>query len=428
MSSDTDTVDVRRFVADPVATIRRFVRSDELLHHGSVMALATAASGALNYAYQVFMGRALGPEQYGVFGALFALFYLVNVLGRGIRFSASRFTAELADDDAALSAFTKGFLLQATGFSVAVFFALAILAPLLSGFLDVSNALFILAIAGTAPFGLALTANFGTFQGLQWFPSLGGYKVLLAGTKLVFGVGLVVLGYGVFGAFAGLVLSSIVVFAATTYHLRSRLRSTGWAPEFDYSRAYRYTAPAVLAGFCMTVPTTVDVILAKHFFGAHTAGLYVSASVLGKILVFLPMGISTALFPKVSEGGATGGVATDLLVRALLYTAAIAGAGAAVYWFAPSFVLTTFYGPAYVEAASILGWYGAAIVAFALACVVLNFELARDNDRFVYGFTVLSFVEIALMVAFHASPLQFVQVLLVGNTALFALGLYEVYS
>ncbi|SDM95492.1 Membrane protein involved in the export of O-antigen and teichoic acid [Halogranum gelatinilyticum] len=431
MSSDTDRFDVRQFAADPVGVVRRHVLGDDLLHHGSVMAVATAASGALNYAYQVFMGRALGPEQYGVFGALFALFYIVNVLGRGIRFSATRFTAELADDGPALAAFTRGFIRQSTLFSCGVFVALVALAPQLSGFLDVSPTLFVLAIAGTAPFGLALTANFGTLQGLQWFVPLGGYKVLLAAVKLAFGVGLVVLGYGVHGAFGALVLSSVVVFGATTLHLRRRLGTPDRSPSFDYRRAYRYTGPAVLAGFCMTVPTTVDVILARHFFSAQLAGLYVSASVLGKILVFLPMGISTALFPKVStdETDETTTMApTGLLTRALVYTAGIAGAGAAVYWAAPRFVLTTFYGAAYADAAPILQWYGVAVLAFALASVVLNFELARDRNRFVYVFTAFSVVEIALMWALHSSPLQFVQVLLLGNIALFVLGLFEVHS
>lgn len=456
MSSDTDRLSVRRLASDPVTVVRRHVVGDDLLHHGSVMAVATAASGALNYAYQVFMGRALGPEQYGVFGALFALFYLVNVLGRGIRFSATRFTAELADDGPALAAFTRGFLRQSTLFSCGVFVALVALTPLLSDFLDVSGTLFVVAIAGAAPFGLALTANFGTLQGLQWFTPLGSYKVLLAAVKLAFGVALVVLGYGVYGAFGALVLSSVVVFGATTLHLRRRLgeAESSTFESFDYRRAYRYTVPAVLTGFCLTVPTTVDVILAKHFFPARLAGLYVAASVLGKILVFLPMGISTALFPKVSTGeteesdgdgvtdvdatGTSDGLdadtptletaATGLLTRALVYTAGIAGVGAAVYWLAPTFVLTTFYGAAYADAAPLLTWYGAAILAFALASVVLNFELARDRNRFVYVFTALSLVEIALMWVLHGSPLQFVQVLLLGNTALFVLGLFEVYS
>ncbi|WP_336360891.1 hypothetical protein [Haladaptatus sp. ZSTT2] len=417
----------RQFATEPVATLRQYVLSDDLLHHGSVMAVATAASGALNYAYQVFMGRALGPEQYGVFGALFALFYLVNVLGRGIRFSATRFSAELSEDTAALSAFHRGFLRKSLVFSCVVFVVLALSTPLLGDFLGVSTPLLLIAIAGTAPFGLALTANFGTFQGLQWFPTLGGYKVLLAGVKLAFGVGLVTLGYGVSGAFGALVISSVLLFGLSTAHVFRNLGNERTSFEFEYSRAYTYTLPAVLAGFCLTVPTTVDVILVKHFFPSHTAGLYAAASVLGKILIFLPMGISTALFPKVS-GHRTTDERRSLLTRALFYTAVIAGAGAALFALFPHFVLTAFYGMPYADAAAVLPWYGIAVFAFALSSVTLNFQLALDQNRFVYLFTAGSFLEIALMWAFHGSLLQFVQILFVVNVGLFALGLFEVYS
>ncbi|WP_416840247.1 oligosaccharide flippase family protein [Haloferax sp. DFSO52] len=428
MSQDTDTLSVRQFAADPVAVVRRYVLGDDLLQHGSVIAVATVVSGALNYAFQVFMGRALGPEQYGVFGALFALFYIVNIFGRGIRFSASRFTAELVDDGPALSAFHREFLRQSTLFSIGIFVILLAAAPLLSDFLDVSPTLLSLAIAGTAPFGLALTVNFGTLQGIQWFTPLGGYKILLAGVKLVAGVVLVVLGYGVFGAFTALVLASVVVYGATTLHLRHRLNTSSPSPTFDYERAYRYTLPAILTGFCVTVPTTVDVILAKHFFSSQLAGLYVSASVLGKILIFLPMGISTALFPKVSTRNGDETAPTALLWRAMLYTATIAGLGAVTYWSFPEFVLTTFYGAAYSEAVPLLRWYGVSILAFALASVFLNFELARSRKRFVYVFSLVSVAEIALMWFFHATPVQFLHILLLGNTTLFALGILEVKS
>jgi O-antigen/teichoic acid export membrane protein len=428
MSQDTDSFSVRQFASNPIALVRRYVLGDDLLQHGSVIAIATVVSGALNYAFQVFMGRALGPEQYGVFGALFALFYIVNIFGRGIRFSATRFTAELDGDSRILAAFHREFLRQSTLFSIGIFVILVAAAPLVSDFLEVPTTLLVVAIAGTAPFGLALTVNFGTFQGIQWFTSLGGYKVLLAGVKLAGGVALVLLGYGVFGAFAALVLASVVVYVTTTVHLYRQLQDPASSSTFDYSRAYRYTLPAILTGFCITVPTTVDVILAKHFFASRLAGLYVSASVLGKILIFLPMGISTALFPKVSTQHADEGASRGLLWRALLYTAAIAGLGALTYWVVPEFVITTFYGAAYADAVPLLRWYGVSILAFALASVVLNFELARSRNRFVYIFTAVSLAEIALMWSFHGSPVQFLYILLLGNATLFALGMIEIQS
>lgn len=49
--------------------------NDELTTNSAVMSISAVIAGAFSYLYQVYMGRALGPEDFGVFGALFAIFY-----------------------------------------------------------------------------------------------------------------------------------------------------------------------------------------------------------------------------------------------------------------------------------------------------------------------------------------------------------------
>jgi O-antigen/teichoic acid export membrane protein len=411
-----------------LTTIWRSLSRDDLLQHGSVMAVAAVASGALNYAYQVFMGRVLGPEQYAVFGALFALFYLVNVLGRGIKLSGARFAAELDDRDATVAAFQRGLLSRSVLFSAGIALVLALASPLVAGFLDVGSPWTVVVVAAVLPFGLPLTGNFGSLQGLQWFARLGTAKVVLAGLKLVLGVALVLLGYGVYGAFGAMVVSSLLVLVLTTVYLRWRLPDPAGSRSFDYTRAYRFGIPAVLVGFCLTVPGNVDVILVKHFFTSHEAGLYTAASVLGKVLVFLPLGISTALFPKVSREGTVDDPARldALFDRAMLYSAAIGGAGALLYWVAPRFVVSVFFGAAYADAAPLVRWYGLAVCAFVLALVALYYQLARGRTRFVYVFTAVSVGEMLLVWLHHPTTLRVVQLVLLVNLGLLVFGILAV--
>lgn len=414
---------------NPLTIVRRLLETDDLLHHGSVVAAATIVSGGVNYAYQVFMGRALGPEQFGVFGALFALFYLVNVLGWGIRFSASRFTTELDGREIGLRTFHRGFLARSMLLAVGLAAVLVAASPVIAGFLGLDSRWPVVVVAATVPFGLTLRANYGTFQGVQWFVPLGAYRVVQALAKFGLGVALVLLGYGIYGAFGAIVVGMIVALALTTGHLNDRLdeqRSTG--PAIDYRRVYQFAPPAVLAGFCLTVPANVDVIVVKHFFSSQQAGLYTAASVLGKVLIFVPMGISTALFPKVTHD-ATGRapVRMDALFdRAFLYSAAIAGSGVLVYALAPALVLDLFFGGAYAAAAPLLRWYGLAVLFFVLAVVVLEFELARDRMRFVYVFAAMSAIEVGLMWLVNGSMFRVVQVILVVNAIVLVYGVMEV--
>ena len=425
MSADSVATTLRDGAKAPLALLRRVVTTDELLHHGGVMALATVAAGGFNYLFQLFMGNALGPHQYGVFGALFSLFYLVHVVGRGVRLSATRFTAELEDDPKTLASFHRGWLARAFLFGCALFVALSLASPRIAAFLDLDSAIPVVVVAATMPFNLALPANFGHYQGHESFFRLGSYKVTQAVVKVGLAVALVTLGFGVFGAFGAIGAAALLVLVLSTVHARRSLGvSAAESTGFDYARAYRYVLPAVLVGFCLTVPANVDVILAKHFFTGRQAGFYTAVSVLGKILVFLPLGISTALFPKASDGDDER--VGRLFDRAMLYTGALAGVGALGYWLLPELVLSTFFGASYAAAAPLLRWYAGAVFAFALAVVVLEFQLARDRMRYVYLFGALSCVEIALLWTFHGSMVTFAKVLLGVNAALALVGIAEV--
>ncbi|MFC7097679.1 lipopolysaccharide biosynthesis protein [Halobaculum marinum] len=414
--------------------LRRFARAvravgtDDLVHHGGVMAAATVVAGGFNYGYQVFVGRYLGAEAYGAFGALFALFYLLHVVGRGVRFSASRFAAELDGPDER-AAFYRGFLLRSVALGVGGTVLLVAASPAIAGFLGLDSAAPVTVVAAAIGVELVLTANQGTLQGLQRFGALGVFKVAQAAVKLALGVALVLAGFRLYGAFAAVVLGSAVVLVASTAYLLRELGTASAAQTaFRYRRAYRYVVPAAIAGFCLTVPANADVVVVKHFFPAVDAGHYAAASVLGKVLLFLPMGISTALFPKVTadHAAARSERLHALFDRALGYAALVAAAGAVGFWLVAEELLLLAYGPEFVAAAPLVRWYGLAISAVVLAVVVLNFELARDRTGYVYLFALGSVAELALIWTVHDTLIQVAQLVLVANAALFLAGLATV--
>lgn len=428
MSTDFEPGEVsRRLLAatiDGLSRTRQLVRSDDLLRHGAILSVATVLGGGLNYGYQILVGRALGPAEYGAFGAVFALVYLLNVVGQGVRFAASRFAAERLGRERQLAAFHGGLLRRAGLFGLLAFAALVGLSSAIAEFLAVEQSA-VVVVAANGLFALALAANQGTLQGLQAFGALATVRVGVAGLKLLVGAALLALGFGILGALGAVAVASALALAATTNYFRTRLTGDGDS-AFDYRRTYRYAPSAILAGFCLAVPGTVDIIVVKHFFESAVAGRYAAAAVFGKILLFLPMGITTALFPKVTDGATDRRRLDALLYRALGYAALLAGGGAVAFWLIPEFLVTLFYGSAYREAAPLLGWYGLAAVAYSLAIVVLHFQLALDRTRFVYAMTAGSIVEIALMWRFHSSTVQVIQVILLTNVALFAFGLVVV--
>jgi O-antigen/teichoic acid export membrane protein len=230
----------------------------------------------------------------------------------------------------------------------------------------------------------------------------------------------VVIGFGVNGALGAVVIGSAVALIASFIPLRPFLSKVdSKKSDFKFSELYRYSLPTMIAMLCFAVPANVDVIIAKHFFAAHTAGLYTAASVLGKIILFIPGAIVIAMFPKVSKMYAEKKDTSHLLNLSLLYTGLVSGVMAVGYWFFPTLVVKIPYGPAYVEVAPVVQLYGVAMLFFSLTVVLMRYNLAIHDLKYVYLFAFFTFLEIGLLTVFHASMMEMARILLAVNVALF---------
>lgn len=404
--------------APVLARARTLVLGDELARDGSILVLASLLGGGVNYLYQVLVGRLLGPEQYGVFGSLFALSYLLLILSWGVAFVSTKYVSELVGAERA--GFMRGTFLRVGVLTGALFLGLAAASPLVAGFLRLADPLLVVLVGLTVLVGPLNAVNRGALRGLERFVTLGSVQVGTAAVKLLVGVGLVLVGFGVFGAIAGIVVATLLSLTAVGVLLRRWYLSGGSYGGFD--GVYRFALPSLLVAFCFTVPTNADVVIVKHLFSAHQAGLYTSVSVFGKVLVFLPVGIAGAMFPKAAKRETEGEATMGLLRRALLYTGLLAGGAAAVLVVLPDLFLGLLYGGAYVGAAGLLRWYAPAMAAFSLCVVMLQYSLAVDDLRFVRAFAVMTVVEIGLLYLVGASPWHLVAVLLLVNGAAAAVG------
>ena len=276
----------------------------------------------------------------------------------------------------------------------------------------------------------ARSTNIKTFDGQRVIipnADLFSSSVINFSSKLLFGVLLVSIGFGVNGALGAIIIASAIALIISFIPLKSFLSSNYKAnPGFDFSELYRYSLPTMLAMFCLAVPANVDVILAKHFFTAHNAGLYTAASVLGKIVLFLPGAISTVMFPKVSKINANGGDTRKLLNKSLFYTAILSGLLAIGYWFFPSIVIGIPFGHIYLEAIPLIKFYGIGMLFFSLTIVLMRYSLAVHDLKYVYGFAFFTILEIILLAIFHKTMMEMIMILLIINILLFIFSYYYV--
>ncbi len=393
----------------------KFFFKDELARHSLVMFTATIFAGIFNYLYQVYMGRVMGPEEYGVFGALFAIFYMIGVISQTLGTSATNFVSEFIGQGKQIGFFLYGSLkrMALLGLAVSVIFIAS--SGWLTSLLKLPERGPVLVLVPILFLTCVSPISSGALRGVKSFFALGFVNISSAFFKLAIGILLVILGFGVSGALMGVVAGMLVALVISFIYLKPYFRPNNpHEPDFSYTSFYSYSLPVMVAMFAFTVPANLDVVLAKYFFSATDAGLYTSASVLGKIIFFVPTGILAVMFPLIAEKHARGEETTSILRRSLLYTALLSGSVALGYLLFPQLVINVF-GSGYAAALPLVAPYGFAMFFFSLTVIVMQYHLAVKNMWYVALFAGATFVEILLFVIFNSSIQQMVEVLLIAN-------------
>jgi O-antigen/teichoic acid export membrane protein len=160
----------------------------------------------------------------------------------------------------------------------------------------------------------------------------------------------------------------------------------------------------VLTVNCYTVMINVDIFLARQYLDPVNAGLYSTASVLGKVIWFLPSSINLVLFPKITHAFAKKANTVKIMRRSVLWAFALTVGVALVYLVAPSLILEILYGNAYSGAASALSILGMAMAFFGLTNLFMNYGLATNSKIFSLTIFIFTVLEVVLIVTYHDSP------------------------
>jgi len=375
----------------------------DLAKHSAIMLISTMAANFFNYLYQLLMGRLLSKEDYGVLYGLLSLIYIVSVGGAAVQTSVTRYTSKLkAHKEYGKIRYLWDFSTSRTLLLGIVFFiVLSLLSPLVSQFLNLDNVWYVVLLALFLLFSFILPANMGFLMGLQKFIDFGSANALVSLLKLLLGVLLVLMGFGIYGGLLSLSLASLVVLIITFLVLQNALKKK---PEtFNLKSIYSYSGLALLAMFSFTTMTYLDVILAKHYLTPDAAGEYSALAVLGKIILFAPAGIALAMFPKTSENFEKRKAHSSILEKALLYTIAIGGFAALLFFLFPNELVWIMFGDKYPAIVPYMFRYGLAMLLFSLANLLMSYNLSIHKTSVAYLISLALVVQIILLASVHSS-------------------------
>ena len=384
--------------------------------------IATTIGYAFGYLYLVLMGRALGPEVFGILGSLVGIFYIAGLIGQALREATASSLAAIkakAGEAAAVGTFLKlGTKLGLLCPLPALVFIPA--SQQIASFFHLDSVTPVLVLGFSFSACLILEVISGFLQGLQQFRMLGIITYLVPqGSKLLFGIALVWAGWGLPGAIAALLASTAIAIMTGLVLIRRQLAGGVHRQAQHNPRLGPILIPTLILAIFMAMPTSVDVMLVTHFFGATDAGLYNSAATLGKVVIFLPMAVSFVLLPKVTENHTLGLGSRRILLQSLLYAFVLSGGVVLLYWLIPDTIIKLFFGPDYVEAGNLVGWYGMAMLLFSLNFVLIHYSLAIRSIGLMLLADFITLAEVVAIALVHQSLPQVIWILLLGNLLIF---------
>ena len=417
-------------VADPGPLAAKTTPGMSGLRAGAVVFVGVGIANFSSYIFHLLSARYLGPASYSDVATLAAVIGIVTLPLAGAQVFVARHVAATLSRGRPLNYddYVSGFGGAMFAIGGTITLVLLACAPLIRSALSIGSLwAVVFTLLFTAPSFLApvlLGAVQGSLRFLLVAVAISAPSVLRVGLAAA----ALAAGLGVAGAMAATFAGALVAVAIPLTVLRHGLGSfRDWRPRLSRRDALALL-PVVGGMLAITCLSTDDLLAAKLAFGSHQAGLYGSASLIGRVILYLPVAIVTVLLPHVSARVSTGRATGGLFLRSLIATAALCGVFTFVYAVAPHLIVRIAFGAKYQGSASLLWMFGVAMTLYSLLNVLLFYRLGHGETRTCWLLLAGAAVQAAVFAGFHSSPRELLTASIATGAVLLALAAAETAS
>jgi len=396
-----------------------------LVKASSLLFIITILTNFCNYGFHALASRMLGPVDYGALVSMLALLTVIAIPSQAIqiiiakRVSVEEFSGRLDR----IAALLKQFMVRTLLLGILVWLGLTLSSAFWTDFFRLQAKGPIIAVGFAGLVWLVLPVVRGALQGLQKFNHLGLNMLTDGILRLGIGAVFFLVGFGITaGVIAGAISGLIACLLALWPLQNIRNQPIVDVAALDLGQLYRFGVPVVLTLGAFMFLSSMDIIMVKHFFAPQQAGYYSAGALVGKAFLFLPFAVAQVLFPKVSASQAKSEQTHFLLLKSLLLTGGILLGGIlAAYFLAPVIILTLFgrdfFNPVTLNLVRV---FGMAVAPLALVYILVQYNLALHNKKFVIILFLDFPVFLLALILFHATLYQVLWVVGLNHLSVFS--------
>lgn len=392
-------------------TITKKIKSSLTTEHLFMLSVLLVNGG--NYAYNLLLGRFLGPEKFADAAILITFLLVLSFVAMTFQLVTAKFSVVFEDDifkSFVNSVYKKSLL---TG---CILGALIILfSSQLQAFFNTSSATMFVIFGLGIPLYFIMSVNRGVFQGKKQYTSLSVTYQSEMISRLLITLALflvlqiessILISIGILCSFA----LGLIPFKLKRISFKNPVAMTGVQTKmvrnfFIITAFYELT---------QIIINNSDILLVKHYFESYDAGLYASLALIGRVVYFIAWMFVMLLLPTVVQLQKEGKSTTPILLKYVSYIACIAIAIVLGCFLFPETIIQLLFGEGYLAITPLLWKYALATGIFAISNIFAYYYLSLDQYIPVVLSGIFGMLQIVLVIFFHENLAQVVHVQIVA--------------
>lgn len=392
---------------------------------------STLIVNAGNYMINLVLGRVLGPARFAEASVIATAVLMLSFFAVGIQLTSAKFSASYFANGAISKVESFDRWISKRVWAIGLLLALIIIfsSRTLQGFLHFDSILPIIIIGIGIPFYFNMSVKRGIAQGTDQFKKLALTYLLemLLRLAVTFGLILLALKFANQLTSEAVSLGFLISFFAAIWIRRTDKKSKDLNQFEDKSTLKKFVGIILIYEFSQILINNSDVILAKHFFDDHQAGLYAAIALIGRVVFFGTWTIVTLLFPKVIQREQKGLPHLSLFWISFGITVGFGLFVIIACLWIPEVIISTLFGTAYVEVSPLLWKYALATCLFAAANVFTYYYMSLSKYWPVVFSVVAGISQLVLISLYHNSIEEIIWVQVkIMSCLLFVMTLFQI--
>lgn len=381
-----------------------------------------------NYLYNLLLGRILGPAVFSDAAILITLLLILSFVGMTFQIVSAKYAVLL--DNIKLKIFIKMITKYALIIGIIISALILFFNTELQELFHTKTASMFIVFGFGIPLYFIMSINRGLYQGKNSMKKLAvTYQTEMA-SRLILTITAVLLLPNISPSI--IVATGITIsFIFGIFPFQKSIPEAIGIKETLISQEDRIDKKGVLTFFMLTafyeltqiIINNSDIILVKHYFNSHEAGLYASLALIGRVVYFVAWMFVMLLLPKVIQLKKDGKETKPILMKYVAYITLLSTVIVAVTYFFPELVVNLMFGKEYISIAFLLWKYALATSIFAIANIFAYYFLSINQYIPVIVSAIIGSTQIGLIIFFHNSLQQVVEMQIIAMVVLLVIQL-----